>query len=119
MESSRLQSGRNEARNIQRETRDLSVDMKLSRSYCLWCGNGRMSTGQHDRVSSSRVVIPAVFRPESTKKLDAGLTAMSIRGAHPHAWKSISMVKIAGMTSREMDIFFCGGVMRMRFGAKP
>ncbi len=53
----------------------------------------KLSTGQHNRVSTSRVVIPAVFWPESTKKLDAGL-------------------KIAGMTSGEMDIFFCGGVLR-------
>ncbi len=54
-----------------------------------------LSTGQHNRVSTSRVVIPAVFWPESTKKLDAGL-------------------KIAGMTSGEMDIFFCGGVRSAR-----
>ncbi len=56
-----------------------------------------LSTGQHNRVPASRVVFPAVFRPESTKKLDAGL-------------------KIAGMTSGEMAIFCCGGVLRACLG---
>ncbi len=59
------------------------------------CGDDALSTGHHNRVSTSRVVIPAVFWPESTEKLDAGL-------------------KIAGMTSGEMDISFCGGVLRNR-----